>query len=57
MSGPPLLSGGGFGLEASLFGLVPATVFGVWLVWLAAKRGYIVKPMWVRSRRIEAAAA
>jgi membrane protease YdiL (CAAX protease family) len=56
MSGPPLLSGGSFGLEASLFGLVPATAFGVWLVWLAVKRGHIVQPIWVRSRRIEATA-
>jgi hypothetical protein len=50
LSGPSLLSGGSFGLEASLFGLVPATAFGVWLVWLAVKRGYIVQPIWVRSR-------
>lgn len=51
MSGPPLLTGGAFGLEASLFGLIPATAFGVWLVWLAVKRGKVVPPIWVRSRR------
>jgi membrane protease YdiL (CAAX protease family) len=50
MSGPALLSGNGFGLEASVFGLIPATVFGVWIVYLAATRGKLVQPMWVRQR-------
>jgi hypothetical protein len=55
LSGPPLLSGGSFGLEASLFALVPATAIGIWLVWLAVRRGKVVPPMWVR-RRLEPAA-
>ena len=50
LSGPALLSGGGFGLEASLFAMVIATAAGVWLVWLAAKRGEVVQPWWVRRR-------
>ena len=53
ISGPPLLSGNGFGLEASLIAIMIATLFGLWLLWLAVKRGQIVQPMWVRSRRIE----
>jgi membrane protease YdiL (CAAX protease family) len=48
LSGPEILSGGGFGLEASLFALVVATGFGVWFVWLAARRGQVLLPMWVR---------
>jgi hypothetical protein len=55
MSGPPLLSGNGFGLEGSLFGLVPATLFGAWMVYLAVKRGKIVQPMWVRRRTVRPA--
>jgi membrane protease YdiL (CAAX protease family) len=57
LSGPPLLSGGSFGLEASLIALIPATAIGVWLVWYAAKRGKIVAAHWVRHRRPAVAAA
>jgi membrane protease YdiL (CAAX protease family) len=57
LSGPPLLSGGSFGLEASLIALIPATAIGVWLVWYAIKRGKIVAPHWVRHRRPAVAAA
>lgn len=50
LSGPELLSGGHFGLEASLIALVIATAAGVWLVWLAIKRGELMQPWWVRRR-------
>jgi membrane protease YdiL (CAAX protease family) len=50
LSGPPLLTGNGFGLEASVIAMVIATLFGVWLVWRAAKDGQLVKPWWVRAR-------
>lgn len=50
LSGPALLSGGGFGLEASLFAMVIATTAGIWLVWLAVKRGQLMQPRWVRLR-------
>jgi len=50
MSGPELLSGGMFGLEASVLALVPATVVGVWLVVRAIRRGELVRPWWVRRR-------
>jgi hypothetical protein len=56
LSGPPLLTGNGFGLEASVIAIVIATVFGTWLLWLAIKRGELVKPWWVR-RRLERASA
>jgi membrane protease YdiL (CAAX protease family) len=53
LSGPALLSGGGFGLEASIFAMVVATAAGIWLVWLAVKRGELVQPWWVRRRLSE----
>ncbi|HEX8842953.1 MAG TPA: type II CAAX endopeptidase family protein [Sphingomicrobium sp.] len=51
LNGDPLLTGNGFGLEASLIAIVIATVFGLWLLWLAIKRGELVQPRWVRRRR------
>ena len=50
MSGPDLLSGGMFGLEASVLALVPATAVGVWLVVRAIRQGELVRPWWVRRR-------
>lgn len=55
LSGPPLLSGGGFGLEASIFAMLIATAAGLVLLWLAIRRGRIVGPMWSRRRRASAA--
>jgi membrane protease YdiL (CAAX protease family) len=52
LSGPPLLTGNGFGLEASVIAIVIATLFGIWLVWRAAKQGEVMKPWWVRRRRV-----
>jgi membrane protease YdiL (CAAX protease family) len=51
LSGPPLLTGDGFGLEASVIAMVVATVFGLWLLRLAIRRGELVQPMWARGRR------
>jgi hypothetical protein len=50
LSGPELLSGGAFGLEASVIALVIATAAGVWLVVRAVRAGHIVSPWWVRRR-------
>jgi uncharacterized protein len=50
LSGPPLLTGDGFGLEASVIAMVIATLFGIWLLWLAIKRGELMHPWWVRRR-------
>jgi membrane protease YdiL (CAAX protease family) len=46
----PLLTGNGFGLEASLIAMVIATLFGLWLLWLAIQRGQLVGPWWARRR-------
>lgn len=51
LNGDPLLTGNGFGLEASLIAIVIATLFGLWLLWLAIRKGELVQPMWVRRRR------
>lgn len=50
LSGPELLSGGSFGLEASVIALAVASLAGLWLVWLAVKRGHVEPPWWVRRR-------
>ncbi len=53
--GDPLISGGAFGLEASVIALVVAGGFGVWLVLRAVRAGEVMAPWWVR-RRLAAAA-
>ena len=55
LSGPEILSGGGFGLEASLIAMVICTAVGVWLVMWAIRQGQLVRPWWVRRRRVAAA--
>jgi len=51
LSGPPLLTGNGFGLEASVIAIMLATAFGLWLLALAVRRGQVMQPWWVRRRR------
>ena len=48
LSGAPLLTGNGVGLEASPIAMIVATATGVWLVVLAVKRGELIRPWWVR---------
>lgn len=48
--GDPLISGGAFGLEASVIALVVAGGFGVWLVKRAYDKGEVMAPWWVRRR-------
>ncbi len=48
--GDPLISGGGFGLEASVIAVVVAGAFGVWLVKRAYDKGEVMAPWWVRRR-------
>ena len=48
--GAELISGGAFGLEASLAAMVLATSCGIWLVARAVRRGLVVRPWWVRRR-------
>ncbi len=50
LSGPPLLTGGAFGLEASVL-LLPAGAAAIGLfLWLAWQRGRIMSPAWTRRR-------
>jgi len=49
-AGSALLSGGAFGLEASVIALALATPLGAWFVFQAARRGNLVRPWWVRRR-------
>lgn len=56
MSGPELLSGGAFGLEASLIAVVLATGTGVWLLMKAMKKGEVMQPWWVRRKQLGAPA-
>ncbi|WP_017665739.1 CPBP family intramembrane glutamic endopeptidase [Porphyrobacter sp. AAP82] len=48
--GDPLISGGAFGLEASVIALVLAGGVGMWLVKRAADKGEVMAPWWVRRR-------
>jgi membrane protease YdiL (CAAX protease family) len=48
IKGPDLLTGGSFGLEASLIAFVLCTATGVVLLVMAVRRGRIVPPMWSR---------
>lgn len=55
--GPELISGGAFGVEASIVALVLATGIGAWVVYLAVRRGNVVRPWWVRRRLAKEEAA
>ena len=46
---PAWLSGGAFGLEASVIALVVATAAGAWIVRAAIREGQVVRPIWRRS--------
>jgi uncharacterized protein len=52
LSGPVLLSGGTFGLEASMIGVVLSIPLGAALILMAIRRGNLVEPSW--SRRLRA---
>ena len=56
-TGSDLISGGAFGVEASLVALVLATALGAWFVMQAARRGNVVRPWWVRRRLAKEALA
>ena len=49
LNGPDWLTGGAFGLEASVVALAVATLTGVILLRLAMRRGQLVAPVWVRK--------
>jgi membrane protease YdiL (CAAX protease family) len=56
LSGSELLTGGGFGLEASVIAFVLATAVGIVMVVLAVRRGRVAPPLW-RSPPTTAVAA
>ncbi|MCZ8322825.1 MAG: CPBP family intramembrane metalloprotease [Novosphingobium sp.] len=47
--GPDWLTGGDFGLEASVVAMVVATLAGLWLLWQAVRAGQVVPAPWQRS--------
>ncbi len=54
-SGPEWLTGGVFGIEASLVSVVLLTALGVALLLVVHREGLAVAPRWVRRRRLMAA--
>lgn len=50
LRGDPLLTGNGFGLEASIIAIVVATMFGLLLLVLAIRKRRLVAPWWQRRR-------
>lgn len=46
IEGPDLMTGGKFGVEASVVACLLCTTAGAVLVWMAARRGHILPPMW-----------
>jgi membrane protease YdiL (CAAX protease family) len=56
-TGPPLLSGGEFGAEASIIAVLVAVVAGVWALRIAWRRGRFVAPFWSRRRDSQKPAA
>lgn len=48
LAGPEWLSGGAFGLEASVIAVVIAGGAGAWLTWRAWREGQVRLPMWSR---------
>ncbi len=57
LQGPELLSGGAFGLEASIVAVVIVTTAGLWLLREAVRRGHVVKPWWTRRKLARQAVA
>jgi len=54
--GDVLLSGGAFGVEASVVAIVVAGAAGAWLTYQAVRDNQIVRPWWVRRRLARQAA-
>jgi hypothetical protein len=50
ITGPDLVTGGGFGLEASLIPCIIATSTGAYLAYKAVQAGHVVLPSWSRAK-------
>ncbi|WP_167759732.1 CPBP family intramembrane glutamic endopeptidase [Massilia horti] len=48
LTGPEWITGGAYGLEASVLTLVALVIVGGYFFWLAHKRGHFVAPIWRR---------
>lgn len=55
-TGPDWLTGGSFGIEASVLTVVLLTAVGVWLLRVVHRERLAVSPVWVRRRRLREAA-
>ena len=53
VEGPAIITGGEFGFETSILALVFCTSTGIYLLYLAKKRGQFVLPFWKRSKQLE----
>ena len=49
LSGPALLSGGEFGVEASIFAVTLGVATGVWFLVRAGRKGHFIAPFWRRA--------
>lgn len=50
LSGPTLLSGGEFGVEASIFAVALGVGTGIWFLVRAGRKGHFIAPFWRRAR-------
>ncbi|MHB1009468.1 MAG: hypothetical protein ACYC1E_09615 [Propionibacteriaceae bacterium] len=57
VTGPAWLTGGSFGIEASVLTVVLLTAVGVWLLVVIRRRSLAVSPNWVRRRVLRARTA
>jgi uncharacterized protein len=57
VQGPQILSGGPFGFEGSILGLIFATGAGLWFLVRAIRKGEVMRPWWVRRRLAREAVA
>ncbi len=46
IGGPEILSGGAFGIEASMIAVVVCVIFGIWLLLRARRAGQVFTPLW-----------
>ncbi|WP_432559569.1 CPBP family intramembrane glutamic endopeptidase [Granulicoccus sp. GXG6511] len=53
-AGPDLISGGAYGLEASIITVLVLTPVALMALFVAHRRGVMVAPSWVRRRRVSA---
>jgi membrane protease YdiL (CAAX protease family) len=53
-TGPEWLTGGAFGIEASVVSMALLGGFGAWLVWRVHRSGNFVRPSWRRRRLLAA---